>query len=184
MVDLALLQSISYIAGALGVSVAAAYYIMTLRETSKNRKITITTNIINQLYTKENGLLYLELEKTEWTDFNDFTSKYDSRVNPENWAIRQYFWGAYDVLGYQWIEGLVDIELISRLAGGRIEQNWRRFGSVIMEYRKSDWPADRYKYFEDLAVELIRMRDLREDGRRFGEGSHKVTYDQAYGKKS
>ena len=33
MVDLALLQSVSYIAGALGVCVAASYYVMNLRST-------------------------------------------------------------------------------------------------------------------------------------------------------
>ncbi len=108
MVDLGLLQSISYIAGAIGICTAAVYYVMNLRETARNRKTTLTTNIINQFYTKENALLYDALHKVDWKDFNDFTSKYDSRVNPENWAIRQYFWGAYDVLGYQWKEGLVE----------------------------------------------------------------------------
>jgi hypothetical protein len=38
MVDLALLQSVSYIAGALGVLVAAFYYIITLTQQIQNRK--------------------------------------------------------------------------------------------------------------------------------------------------
>ncbi len=37
MVDLTLLQSVSYIAGALGVCVAAAYYVLNLREVRLNR---------------------------------------------------------------------------------------------------------------------------------------------------
>jgi hypothetical protein len=104
-------------------------------------------------------------------------------VNPENWAIRQYFWGAYDVLGYQWKEGLVDIDLISRLAEGRIETTWRRFGLVIEEYRKMDWPTNRYKDFEDLVRELIKIRQVKEPNRVFGSGSQTVSYNQAYGKK-
>ncbi len=182
MVDWTLLQPISYVAASIGVCVAAVYYVMTLRETTRNRKTTLTTNIINQFYTKENALLYDALGKTEWKDFDDFTKRYDSRVNPENWAIRQYYWGAYDVLGYQWKEGLVDIDLISRLAGGRIEVTWRRFGPIIEEYRKTDWPADRYKDFEDLANELIRIRQVKEPSRVIGAGSQTVPYDQAYGK--
>jgi hypothetical protein len=154
-----------------------------LRETTRNRKALLTTNIINQYYTKDNALMYNDLLKTEWKGFADFTSKYDSRVNPENWAIRQYFWGAYDVLGYQWKEGLVDIDMISRLAGGRIEDTWRRFGPVIEEYRKSDWPADRYRDFEDLAKKLIRIREAKEPSRVIGESSHTVPYDQAYPKR-
>jgi hypothetical protein len=184
MIDVSLLQSLSYVAAAIGVCVAAVYYVMNLRETSKSRKTTITTNIINQYYTRENALLYNELHKTEWKDFSDFTHKYDSRVNPENWAVRQYYWGAYDVLGYQWKEGLVDIGLISRLAGGRIETTWRRFGPIIEEYRKTDWPVDRYKDFEDLAKELIRMRKLKEPNRSFSEVSMTLPYDQVYGKKN
>jgi len=184
MIDVSLLQSLSYVAAAIGVCVAAVYYVMNLRETSKSRKTTITTNIINQYYTRENALLYNELHKTEWKDFSDFTHKYDSRVNPENWAVRQYYWGAYDVLGYQWKEGLVDIGLISRLAGGRIEVTWRKFGPIIEEYRKTDWPVDRYKDFEDLAKELIRMRKLKEPNRSFSEVSMTLPYDQVYGKKN
>jgi hypothetical protein len=30
--------------------------------------------------------MYYEMVKMEWSDFSDFTHKYDSRVNPENWA--------------------------------------------------------------------------------------------------
>jgi hypothetical protein len=172
------------VAAAIGVCVAAVYYAMNLRETSKSRKTTITTNVINQYYTRENALLYNELHKTEWKDFSDFTHKYDSRVNPKNWAVRQYYWGAYDVLGYQWKEGLVDIGLISRLAGGRIETTWRKFGPIIEEYRKTDWPVDRYKDFEDLAKELIRMRKLKEPNRSFSEVSMTLPYDQVYGKKN
>jgi len=170
MVDIVFYQSISYIAVALGVCLAAIDYTVSQRWQNKNRKTTVTTNIINPFYTKENALLYDQLNKMEWKDFNDFTSKYDSRVNPENWAVRHYFWGAYDVLGYQWKEGLVDIGLISRLTGGRIELTWKRFGPIIKEYRKTDWSEDRYKDFEDLARELIKIRERREPKRSFGLG--------------
>ena len=38
MVDLALLQSLSYVAGALGVCVAAVYYVMMVRNNEKLRR--------------------------------------------------------------------------------------------------------------------------------------------------
>ena len=41
MVDLALLQSVSYIAGALGVCVAAAYYVLNLRISQRNQELTL-----------------------------------------------------------------------------------------------------------------------------------------------
>jgi hypothetical protein len=49
LVDLALLQSISYIAGAFGVCVAAIYYVMTLRTQQTNLKTTQETRQM-QLY--------------------------------------------------------------------------------------------------------------------------------------
>jgi len=55
LVELALLQSISYMAGALGVFIAAIYYVLNLRETNKNRKIAFTTNFMQQFYSKENS---------------------------------------------------------------------------------------------------------------------------------
>jgi hypothetical protein len=41
LVDLALLQSVSYIAGALGVCVAAVYYVMNLRISQRNQELTL-----------------------------------------------------------------------------------------------------------------------------------------------
>ena len=184
MVDLSEIQAAYYMLAATGVLVAAAFYVINLRETNKNRRITTTSNILNNFMTTENQLKYLELIKMEWKDFDDFTKKYDSRVNPENWAIRAYFWGAYAVLGYQWKEGLVDIDLIERLTQGP-EVIWRRFGSVIQEYRKTDYASDAYKDFEYLANELTRRLRLKEaDGHFFEIFSHTKPYDEVFGKKS
>jgi hypothetical protein len=169
---------------AVSVSVAAVYYVMNIRETNKNRRIATTSNIINYLQTTDNQLKYLELMKMEWTDFDDFTKKYDSRVNPMNWAIRAYFWGVYDVLGYQWKEGLVDINLINRLTTGP-EVIWRKFGPVIQEYRKTDYASDALKDFEDLGNELTRRHRLSEPNSHFFESvSHTKPYDEVYGKNS
>jgi hypothetical protein len=85
MVDLALLQSVSYIAGALGVCVAAFYYVMNLRETNRNRRITYTNSVLQHLYTEEGHRREMDCYAMQWTDFEDFKRKYDSRVNPENY---------------------------------------------------------------------------------------------------
>jgi hypothetical protein len=53
MVDLALLQTVSYIAGALGVCVAAVYYALNLREMNKNRRITLTHTMMQPFMTED-----------------------------------------------------------------------------------------------------------------------------------
>jgi hypothetical protein len=110
MVDLVVLQSLSYVAAAIGVCVAAFYYTLTLRETTRNRKIAYTTNFMQSFYSKENSRRFIDLLDMQWKDFDDFYKKYDSRVNPENFADRWSFLGMLDVLGYQYKAGLVDID--------------------------------------------------------------------------
>ena len=61
MVDLALLQSVSYVAAAVGVCLAAFYYALNQREASKNRKLVTATGIINNFMTEERNKLYLDL---------------------------------------------------------------------------------------------------------------------------
>jgi hypothetical protein len=68
MVDLPLLQSVSYIAGALGVCVAAVYYVMNLRaqqtnmrEAEKNRKLAFTMNMMQNLQSKEANRRFVDL---------------------------------------------------------------------------------------------------------------------------
>jgi hypothetical protein len=65
MVDLALLQSVSYIAGALGVCVAAIFYVLNLRISQRNmrqtletRKLQFVTSITNQLISEEGQRKY------------------------------------------------------------------------------------------------------------------------------
>ncbi len=45
MVDLTILPPISYIAAAIGVCIANIFYILTLRETTRNRKVVLTSNL-------------------------------------------------------------------------------------------------------------------------------------------
>jgi cyanate lyase len=53
MVDLSLLQSVSYIAGVLGVCVAAIYYVLTARNQNKARQVWMFMNIYDKLSSKE-----------------------------------------------------------------------------------------------------------------------------------
>jgi hypothetical protein len=48
LVDIALLQSVSYIAGALGVCVAAIYYVMNLKISQRNQEISLKNQELSQ----------------------------------------------------------------------------------------------------------------------------------------
>ena len=165
MVDMVLLQQISYIAGALGVCVAAGYYVMTLRvqqanmkETMLNRRATLTNSLIQPFATKEWAKMNLELTSMKWDSFEDFKKKYDSRVNPENYATRQAVYTLCDYIGYQYKTGLIDFDAVYNVAGFWIADYWKEFGEVIREYRKSDYPSDYLENWEFIGEKLWRMK--------------------------
>jgi hypothetical protein len=63
MVDIALLQSVSYIAGAFGVCVAAIFYVLNLRISQRNMKQTLETLINEEALLFAN---YLRGENKAW----------------------------------------------------------------------------------------------------------------------
>ena len=158
MVDLAEIQVAYYMVAATGVLVAAIYYIINLRETTKNRKIAYTTSFMQQFYSKENSRRFIDLRQMKFTNFEEFKKKYDSLVNPENFADRWSFLGMLDVLGYQYKAGLIDLDTLYELNWSPILMIWVKFSSIIKEYKKSDYGRDQYSNFEFLAHELWRLK--------------------------
>jgi len=88
-------------AGALGVCVAAIYYVMNLRISQKNQELSLKTQehtlesrqtqLTMQLYEKMSTKEYIDdfmeiLTKWSWTDYNDFKTKYGSNGDPDKWA--------------------------------------------------------------------------------------------------
>jgi hypothetical protein len=56
----------------------------------------------------------------EWIDFDDFLRKYDSTVNPDNFAKRNLIWSLFQELEYMLYQNLVDRETVR---ARRIMQN-------------------------------------------------------------
>src|SRR4030042_3161210 len=152
MVDLTVLQPISYMAGALGVCVAAFYYALNIREQTRNRRVTLT-NTLMQTFTSEEGIKrFGELESMEWVDFDDFVSKYDSTVNFDNWMKRKMVWNACEVLGHQYRTKMVDFDTVFTTCNTFVPILWTKFRPIIEEYvRRGVNPKLMYENFENLA---------------------------------
>ncbi|OGD59938.1 hypothetical protein A3K78_02190 [Candidatus Bathyarchaeota archaeon RBG_13_52_12] len=171
MVDLALLQSVSYIAGALGVCVAAIFYVLNLRISQRNQELTLkaqqqtletrklqfVTSITNQLNSEEGHRRYNELMNMEWKDYDDFERKYGSDYNLDNAAKRFSVWYTYNTLGMLVREKLVEPELLYPIVDGSVLTNWSKFKDVIKEQRKRYGPEDDYSEFEFLYNEIYRV---------------------------
>ena len=83
MVELATLQTISYIAGATGVAIAALFYVLNLRISQRNQRLTLETRkaqlymqIYQQLRSEESQRRIIDVLNMEWKDYDDFERKY------------------------------------------------------------------------------------------------------------
>ena len=156
MVDLALLQSVSYIAGALGVCIAAIFYVLNLRISQKNqelslraleqsakaqqqtletRKLQFVTSITSQLLSEEGQRKSFELLNMEWKDYDDFERKYGSDNNLDNAAKRISVWYTYDTLGMLVREKLIEPEILFPISSNACFI-WSKFKDIIPEWVK------------------------------------------------
>jgi hypothetical protein len=165
MVDLALLQSISYMAGAFGVCMAAFYYVYNMRASERNKKIQLSLSIADKLGSKEFQRDYVTLWLLDWKDTDDFLKKYDASVNTE--ASREHFaqrhsqWETYNNLGYLLRKGLVDEEIIYNADGFYSVDIWYRYWPIIDHYRRVETGPRWYGDFEYLAKRMWEFTKAR-----------------------
>jgi hypothetical protein len=162
MVDIVVLQSASYVAAAIGVCIAAFYYALNLRETTKNRRANLATTLMQSFMSEEGAIRWVDLLKMQWSNFDDYVKKYDSAVNTKNFAERCAFWTTCESLGFQYRKGIVDLETIYNLAGPWIISAWMKFKPIIEEYRRWEWGMDIYSNWENLAGELSEVQVRRD----------------------
>ena len=135
MVDLELLQSVSYIAGALGVCVAAIYYVMNLRMVQK--KMAVDTAILygNLITAKEpvNEWRHFFLE-ADFTSFEDWAKRY--RTDPKEFQNWYTVMGTANQIGLLLKEKVIDPEMLMTLISPVWPKYmWARGGPVIKGYR-------------------------------------------------
>jgi len=156
-------QSISIILAALSFVVAAIYYAMNLREVRRNRRITLTTTMLQQPFmTKEGFRQFLDLMAMEWSSLDDYKNKYDHIVNPENCALRQSLWNTCESIGLLYREGMLDLKTLSGGSTGMITLLWYKFEPIIKMYRGKDYAESAYENFEFVAKKLEEYLSLDE----------------------
>jgi hypothetical protein len=148
---LSTLQSISAVATATGVCVAALYYIMTLRNSEKTRQNDIISNRL-QLRSLEYYLTYNEvMMMTDWNTFEEFTKKYGRDNNWEAYAKWSYLMGNYDHVGKLLKDKIVEEDqLFDLYIPPTIIRCWEVFEPVVEGVREVLGYPDTFKNFEFL----------------------------------
>jgi hypothetical protein len=107
---------------------------------------------------EEGSRRWIELMQSEWKDFDDFLKKYDSSVNLDYFAKRNAVWNTCDILGYQYMTGLLDLGTLWTICNTAVPYTWSKFGPIIEEYKKrGEYYQHTYEHFEYLAYELSKI---------------------------
>jgi len=161
-------ETISIVFTGLSISLAAFYYISTLRNAQRNRQLQLETRQLD-LYmkwqielTKPDFLKnWFEVSQLEWKDFDDFARKYSHNVNIENGSKRFSLWFYFDGLGYLLYRGMMDADTIFDMIGNGSIGHWNRFEPIIREFRERDGRPETWRWFEYLAQEMKKVREQR-----------------------
>jgi hypothetical protein len=175
MVDLALLQSVSYIAGALGVCVAAVYYVLNLRISQRNQELSLkafenSAKAQQQTLETRQAQMFMDVYKqvtsneflTAWgkvamspwktyEEWNDLYKKDSAFRDAEN--LTQFF---YEGLGTLVREELLPIRMVALLMCGMTRYHWERHVSMVEEGRRAIGHRRWFSEEEYLYDELIK----------------------------
>lgn len=139
-------ETVSIMFTGLSVSLAAFYYMSTLRNAQRTQQLQLETRqaqlfmqIFGQWNTLEYGLQYEKSMRMEWTDFDDFNEKYLGDIEAyTGWRMMARFFEGIGVLVKR---GLIDVTLVDDLMSGETMRYWEMFKPLIEETRERlNWP--------------------------------------------
>ena len=153
---------------ATSVTIAAIYYVLTLRVSQRNMKHTLETRQaqfmmqLNESMTNVEAYKnWIELMNMEWTDLDDYERKWGAGCNLEAAAKRVSLWWRYGFLGQLLRRDLVDREWLYKAFGNMVLQQWFKWEPILMRIRKlfndPQYGAD----FEYIAKEMIKMDEQK-----------------------
>jgi hypothetical protein len=154
-------QTIGVLVTAASVSVAAIYYIMTLRSQQKNMKATLQTReaqLFMMLYSKTSSEEFsrhlINMLTVEWNSYEDFKAKVIN--DPEKAVSLQVIVAAWEGIGVLVRENLIDIKLIALYCAGPTRKLWEKFRPEIEVYRKE---IDYSRYMSEMKYVYGRLMD-------------------------
>jgi hypothetical protein len=163
-------ETISIVFTGLSVSLAAFYYIMTLRNTQKNQQLQLETRqaqLLMQIYsrfdTPEKSKAFTDIFAWEFIDFEDYLTKYDPSNNPEEEYKLTGLVIFFEGIGTMVKEGLIDIHQVATLIGGAAVRFWNIFDPIKDEIREymnyPRWASEtEYLYYELLKYQETHPR--------------------------
>jgi len=161
MVDLAEIQTAYYMAAATGVIVAAIYYIINLRYSTKAREIEICRYFSSEWTSSEALSRWAIFMTMEWKDDEEFMEKY-GYSNPEMFGIWVSYFFTYQTAGILLKSKVVGDDKLYALGGYGAIKAWEKYKDIIQSRRGVAWGEDYMSDFESFAQEMLKIK-MRND---------------------
>jgi hypothetical protein len=152
---MASLEFLAIILTGLGLIVSILYYTSVLQNANKTRKLQLRAqelatetrqaqlfmNIYNHWNTSDFWKNYWSILDREWTDYDDYQSKYGRKNSLEANANAATLFAFYEGLGVLVKRGLIDPHFVDDLLGGTIINYWEKMEPIYVEMRvRTNYP--------------------------------------------
>jgi hypothetical protein len=161
-------QTIGVLVTAASVSIAAIYYMLTLKTNQKNLSMNLETRqsqfmsqISDEINSLENWKIAWELLGMEWTDWEDFEKKYGSSGNPEAAARRFSLFSKLDNVGWLLKNGVLDPEWVHSQFHMNVTTLWLKFEPQIIQMRKAMRSPTILMGFEYLGRKILEIEKVK-----------------------
>jgi len=161
-------QTIGVLVTAASVSIAAIYYMLTLKTNQRNFSMNLETRqsqfmsqISDEINSLENWKIVWELLGMEWTDWEDFEKKYGSSGNPEAAARRFSLFSKLDNVGWLLKNGMLDPEWVHSQFHMNVTILWLKFEPQIIQMRKAMRSPTILMGFEYLGRKILEIEKVK-----------------------
>ena len=159
-------QTISVVFTGISLSLAAFYYINTLRNAQRTQQLTLETRqaqmfmgLYQRTITEDANRRWSEYMTLTWTDYDDFDRKYGQN-SPDRFVKAHTLLQQFNGIGLLLMDGLISREMAYRLAGGwRAVLLWLKWGPIVKELRERYDNPDYMDGLEYLGEEMMKYRE-------------------------
>ena len=164
MVSFEEIQATYYMVAATGVLAASLYYIYNVRTSQRNARTTLETRqtqLFMQLFAQYNNKDFMQdyakvSYDVEYKSLEDWTKKYDYKVDRETWASWARVGRFFDGVGILVRRGLIDVDLVIDELRELILFSWDKMRPWVHEVRAEMKSPHTWENFEYLAGEARR----------------------------
>jgi hypothetical protein len=161
-------EFLAVIVSVLGLAASIMYYANVLNNANKTQKMQLdarSQQLFMQLYQQMSSpeaiRTWIEIMKWEFTDFDDFKSKYGFKVNEDAYIKRSSLWRRYNVMGIMLRDGRISPDLLYDYVGSGVILMWNKFESIIKKNRELRNNPEQLEWFDYFVEEMNTVREKR-----------------------